>query len=663
MTVGIDVAANPQGAVAAARQITRSFEEMRKAVAAVNGELARLDDSVRADVEAANAALTQVINSKLGRGIRNGIATSGQAGVAPLSIDPSRIAATPSAGERMIVQAAHVAGIPTGTPPPPPAIPQGAEDEGEEPPSGGGSGGGMMRTGAAVLRRAMGIALPLAGIGSLIGTVGHGVSGAQRTDIDIDTLYRALGDLRTTFDDATETVRRFGEQMALTDDEGAKLLTLYAKAAGANSLADASGGRLAVGLARGYGIDPSIAVGEFGAMRYRGVGGRGASGDRELAAMIGQTIAQSGMYSKSDEVLAALTRFTEQASSYFVRTPPTEEFARLYASMNATGQPGLMGRNAESLIGVMDANFRHGGGMGESSKVFLYKALGAGDPFKFRYQLEGGLFDKGEDGTTNYEKVQGYFDKSYAGVDRFQRYDALANLYGLDTRQAEALEDLKLGSQAGDFYKYLSHLGIDMSAMRGDAIKTLGQIWRGEDMDDVKRRLLPGATPDEVQQIFEATPETQQDVYGRIAGRQGRDPTKGSSMAQSIADLNNGITRLGDRLLEPLSQIRDVLSGALGWAAGSNAATQVVRIAEGWRPPWELTMKGDAHGVSAGWRESSDRGASGHWNGPPAGVSAADIRQALDGLTLTLLTASGPAQVKLSSDVPRPYGGGSLRQP
>lgn len=565
---GFDIAANPQAAVAAVKAITRSFEELQRQVRAVNGELNKLSPEIRDEAQEANRRLHAVIHGRMGRPFRQGLELSQQGGTMPLMIDPSRVyPSSQHAGQRTMTQMARVVGIPTGG-----AGGGGGGGGGPAEEAGGAEAGGMGAAMGGAFRMASRYILPLAGITAGISTLAKGVSDAQQQAVQVDALYRTLGDVSSTFKGVQTQVEDFGHGLGIAQAESVRLMQAFA---GIANISDAvrlkAEGRQAAGMARAFGLSPESVTGPFASMRFLGQGGAGAGGARDLALMITDAVSRSKMWAKSDEVIAALARFTQTASSYLVDAAPTKQFADLYATLNATGKPGFMGQNAENLISRMDASFRQGGGS-EASKVFLWRALGESDPFKFKMDRSRGLLNPDSTplmsaGETPLDKMMKYFEKNSKGLDSDTKAGVLSEILGIDANQAQAFMGLNLGGGGmGSLAAAMKRAGVDMASVQPDSYKLLAQIQQGEGLEGIRQQLLkePGLSDKQRDQL-NASPD--QDTLMQVAATIGRVHTVGSDQLQATSDIRDAVLELGRGIIKPIQSIQEILAGSLGLIA------------------------------------------------------------------------------------------------
>lgn len=566
MTTGINVGAAQSGI----KSLTRDLADLRRQVQGVNGDLSKLPGNIRAEVEAAQSAFDTFSKTRMGRGLAERANSTGglsqplAPGGAPAHYiwQPDRLSTAPGGGQRMINRSAQALGINPGQPqqrgggtvynspigPAPPSTNYGAPIGPPMPPqtppggAGGGGAGGLMGGMGAAAR----FILPLLGIGGVASTLYSGFKSAQQYTPQVDGLLRSLDDVRKNFDDLDGYLRKFGDGLQMSNEESLRFASIYAHAGNFSDQAQLSGqGRVAAGFARAYGLNPDSAAGGFGTMQYHGIGGN--NGAREIAMIVAQTVSSSGMNARADEVLGAIASFAQSAATQLLDNPTagTQKYAALYSGM-MQANPGLGGAGSAGILGQADSAFQHGGGYGEASKVFLWRALGENDPYQFRSDLEGGLFQNG-----NFGKVMGGLDQYTSGMGANQANDARANVLGLTMRQAAAMQRMwelqKHGDikDAGDFSGQLGKWGIDPNETTPDSIQNLADIYNNKDLGGMSKRLMENATYSQAQRINQATPDTLQGILAQIAGEQSRPQNAGTETMNYMAKMNDSLLHIG----------------------------------------------------------------------------------------------------------------------
>jgi len=153
------------------------------------------------------------------------------------------------------------------------------------------------------------------GVGKLVGGVMSKIGHAQNDAIGYDTLKRSLGDVNVSFSVLQRSMHAASDAFDGTYQQTLKMGGEFARISGMSgknaegSLAQevAVGG----GFGRSFGMDPEQSNAFFAQMRQFGV----TSNDRDsqrLALYVGEAIAKSGAFAKSDEMLQAIASYTTQ---------------------------------------------------------------------------------------------------------------------------------------------------------------------------------------------------------------------------------------------------------------------------------------------------------------------------------------------------------------
>lgn len=485
-----------------------------------------------------------------------------------------------------------------GAPPPPTSVNGGV--------GGGEDDGGFMAGmgGRRPSSMAMGVlkgGLALAGLNSIMGLIGDGVSKATEEAVSNSDLKSSLGSLSVDFKELRGNVRAAGEGLGVAYVEGQRLARQFANEAGGRAGADGSrdGVRSGIGLSRAYGLDPSSGVGFFGAMRRLGVAGDDQA-NRRLALMIGDVLEKSGQSSKADEVLQAISGFSEQAARMTLSTPNTGAFASYLTSLMGTGRPGLDPTGAASILNAADGSVRRGGAFGEASLNFSLAALLRSspgmDPITAQGLMEGGLFGTtrntfgpgtalgqwyggkgtktpGLDDKTNFEKMIPMLRQQYGASSPFY-LEALKNHFGLSSiAQASALDtmadnpaDIRASQRA------LGRSGLDMSRVTVSGMQSIAQIAgartgaqvgaaydgvmaRGDLKDEERQKLADAMS----KAARTGNVEDLKDALIAVVGTKEQEQTEGQKTRESMAGIERATTSVGSMLLTPLNLIREAV--------------------------------------------------------------------------------------------------------
>jgi hypothetical protein len=436
--------------------------------------------------------------------------------------------------------------------------------------------------------------LAIAGISTIASAAAQAVDMATEEAVGLDTLKRRSGDLGGSFEQLRTQVRAAADGMGLTFVEAQNLANQLAKTTG--NFEHAGDMRTSMGFARSFGIDPAASTQFFGTMRRLGVQGSGDNESRRLALMIADAIEKGGYTAKADEVLKAVADFSSQAARITLSTPNTEGFASYLAGLTRTGIPGLDPAGAAGMLGAADASVRRGGGMGEAGLNFSYAALmrrtrGLNNPVMAEALWEGGLFGTTAgvfggksalgayykargiatpelNDTTNFEKMRGLMRQQYGNSPYY--LDAMKNYFGLSSiSQASALADMtpadihasqKLADRAGINLDNISGKGIQGfsqiagASTWGDLLHLYSGVTARSDLTDSDRAGLNSA-------LKSGDFSTLQNALANVVGTKDQEPDKGSDIRQSMVDLKDVLTGVGDKLFTPIEAIRKVVVG------------------------------------------------------------------------------------------------------
>lgn len=450
---------------------------------------------------------------------------------------------------------------------------RGGEEPGEDRPGAGGL--------PPIMKGMLRYALPLMGLAK-IGTMAmEGIGNASQEATAISDFRRNIGDLSGDFVRFREHVRATGEELGVTLNETVRLNQTFARASAEfETRKITEGTHIAIGLARSMGLDPNMASGVMGKGMMLQAAGQNSQA-RELAMLFANAVAGGKMFSRSDEVMQAITSWVEQSERVMVGSPNTAGYAGWQAAMNESRQPGLMGEMGAGVLSRADAAIRAGGGAGEAGKNFLYRLLtqsgGFMSPFRVQYGLEEGAFGKMKDGSTVLEsvieKLKGY--GPYAGND-YMRWSAGGNLLGLSMHQYSALEKLK-PQQISGLNEMSKKYGFDVNKLDAAAITDIANLSRmGEsELDAYRHKLLV----DRKGELSEAqikslsrgdlnVDELRKTLIQTVSGI-GMEKDLGQEVRQSAADIANEIQKMSEKLVPPLVIMKQATSGIFKLMADS----------------------------------------------------------------------------------------------
>jgi len=484
-------------------------------------------------------------------------------------------------------------------------------DDLDEPAPPGGRGGGGRGAGGAGLRRAgssaMGIGkgfLAIAGIAATIegvmSKVAEGVGYATDESGSLDTLKRRFGGRGIGYNDLQQGTRGAGAGFGISYVDSAKYGLQYGKAAGSLDSDIGSHLRNAYGTSRSLGVDPGEGVDFFGQMSKLGVA-KDDAGQRKLAALIADGIERGGFTAKADEVLHAVAEYANTAFRATLSAPNVGSYLAGLTSM--TSKTGLDPSSAAGIIGQANSAMMQGGAMGEASKNLSYASIARGfDPLIGSEMNAGGLFgtpdsvfrdkdgkltmagqynaDHGiampSGGRMNMSAVMDTLKQQTSGRPGLMPL-AVQSQFGLGTPQ-DALGLMWMNdhpAELGGTTDLLTKAGVDINKMKNlSGISDIAKLAGATSMDDIRgqynefrgRNDVPEAEKVRIASLHDAgdVDGTRKALAGILAN-QGQVATPGSDTRAALVDLKDTLTTVGDKLLDPLNKIREMVSDVTGW--------------------------------------------------------------------------------------------------
>lgn len=442
-------------------------------------------------------------------------------------------------------------------PSPPPGQPSPPPPPGPSPaPFMGGAGGSMMN----MAKAAGGFFLAQAGIQKIAEMAARAVSQAEQEATATDTLMRHIRDTSVDFFQLRDSVRQASEGLRLTYAETNRLTQAWSRLTGEDR-ADSNlyQVRNAAGFARSYGIDPGQAVQTMA--RLQALGGD----PKNLAMLIGDAVNNGQMKGQVEQVMGSLLRWSETASRLIVTQTNVGDYAAMYAGMNASMLPGLRGSNADALIGQLDSSVRQGGSAGSASMALTYRALarhGVTDPYQIQYMLAGGMFEHvgGEHGSTMFDVMRSEVNDTYAGLPYYQRLHAMSQMFGINMRQAEALDKFKPGA-LGATHDLLAKSGVDMTKLNPTALADISDVANsdnGPQLEAIRKRMMGrGDLSDaELSALGGSSGDALKETMVRILGVHGQEQTEGTHVDEANAKFANALTAAGSGLVPVISDLK-----------------------------------------------------------------------------------------------------------
>jgi hypothetical protein len=433
-------------------------------------------------------------------------------------------------------------------------------------------GGGLGAAAGALIPELALPLLALAGVQSVGKLVGTAYTQAQGEDKADDSLLRTIQGSGDDFGKLRDAAREASKGLMLTYEQSARLGATFAQIANISDPAAAfKGMQQAVGFGNAYGIDAQTATTSFAQASLLGMD------PERFATLIAAATAAGNDKSQTPQVMQAILSFAQTASRYLVISGAvngaTGNFASVYAAMQATDQPGLMGANGSALLGQINAATMSGGAAGMPGQIATYQAFaraGITDPYAVQYDLSGGAFAPitmaGGKQTDAYNIMGSYFDQ-YGRKGSLQREYAESQYYGINMRQAGAMESIS-GANLDALPGQLDTYGINADQLNMAALPGIvGLLNNPGSAASVKKSLLANGalSKKDADAINSAGSDPKALMKALVQGLNdtGLQQTDSTKNTQAITDLNNAITGAGSGLVPIVTKLTGGMSDLL----------------------------------------------------------------------------------------------------
>ena len=444
------------------------------------------------------------------------------------------------------------------------------------------------------------------GVGKIVSAATEKIGQAEDNAVAYDKLKRVLGDVNVSFGALKSGIEGASSSVKITFDEAIRLGTQFAKLGNvtgqqASSIEDEL--RTGVGMSRSLGLDPSQGVGFLGTMRgIRHT--QDEQGSRRIALLIGETIAKSNAFAKSDEVMEAISNYvTNQTRASGGAN--AAGYAGMYSAMVGSGIAGLDPASAAVLLGRISSTLSAGGGKGEASQFFT-AGLGSSrgmDVFDTQLWREGGAFStadktfgsgavgdfyhrKGLKAPTGDETL---FDATRSEIERQYGSNpkmmlmAMANHLGINMSQAAMLDGLK-GNQMGELEARLKDQGLKLGDINMGGLAALAKVHSGSGAErlGVASELWSRTGKDKLSTeerealdkvMKEGTEDQQKDLLTQLVSSRDQEMTQGKDIRDSKTALENIKTIMADQLLPVTQAMRDGIMWMAGGKEGKSSQT------------------------------------------------------------------------------------------
>lgn len=552
-----------------------------------------------AQVEAMRRNFEQLQKTDLGKLARDLAKAAGQDVTNPLSWQWNKMTRGMRMQDAMILRNAYrnalyqpgtgPAGGPHGGGPGGPGSPGGGRDWGAYGARfgswlGSGIGGGLVRTGGAIGSLALG--------GGIMGALFTGYRENQQMLEGVDAIFKSIGGNTGGFQALKEQVADLGGALQMTGAEASKLAETFVRTSGAadnEALARAQG---AGQFGRGLGMDPNASSQLFGRAGLIGVGNSRQS-QRDFATLMGKTIADSGMFARSEQVMEGMVGQLERIAGTQGRTMSSAEMENFGATLSKIlGDPALRGAGGK---GVQEVAQRLGGPDTMDLAMLAYSELAGGDYGKMIEIAHA-------DPSTPIREIKGF--EGYQGdetkvdfvipmIRRITKNMGLdpaqfaAEQYGISPEMYRRYEDIYEGRRnlkGNDKFKsWLKGMGLAPDTVQMSGIGTLSDIYANQGAGAGSahiNRLVSLANEyrsngqlkdrkdlsDELKAAMDDTsggPAKLQAVMAKIAGQVGAPLTEADLNRQTQADLINALGEVGGYVNELVVEIKSGLTPAI----------------------------------------------------------------------------------------------------
>ncbi len=450
----------------------------------------------------------------------------------------------------------------------------------------GGVAGGAVSTGmssgfGAGLMGLIGGVLAL-GVGKAVSSVMENLDRAQNNNVNYDTLKRTIGDVNVSFEGLKTIIQANANSLGVTFEEATKLTTQFAKLG--NVTGDRYkelGGEVAngVGFSRSFGLDPAMGMSFFGQMRgMRMTSNEGDS--RRMALLIGETIAKSDAFAKSDEVMEAISGFVTAQTRNSLTRANVAGYGGALSALTASGIPGLDVAGSAGLLSRVNSALTGGGAKGEASQFFssmVANRMGL-NPVQMAIMREGGAFAtndamfgsgsiaqtfgiRGPSGNRTFlQETLDMIKRKYP--DKGMQAMAAANHLGIGMGQAMSMLMID-PNEMGQLQRGLDASGVDISRLNSSGIASLAKVYgSGSERRGVAESLLrrdgadalSASEADRLRNVMQnGSAEEQKKMLTELVATREQERTMGSDIRDSKAILDNIKTALADKLV-PLTQ-------------------------------------------------------------------------------------------------------------
>lgn len=457
------------------------------------------------------------------------------------------------------------------------------------------SGGGMGRllAGGAIGALAYGAT-------KAIGSVYGKMRSTEDQNIGYSDLSRQMGDSAASFEELRGAVRDAARNLDMSFGDGSKMAQMYVKTAGIDGL---SGDKLrtemmgAGGFSRSLGLDPQAGGSMFATLRHNGVSS-GDADNKRFALMIGEAIARAGVFSKADDVLAAVAGFTQQATRASFTPANVEGYMGGMSNIMSMKMAGLDPNASASLLAKADMSIRGGGS--EASRNFalgvLQKQIPGMTAVDAGFVADGGAFGTVASafGENSPAMMMAKANGDKALIEKYRRFaaqggnkttldrhmDQMSGMNTDDWRQnlmgemgyssseaAAMITAYRRNGSITDAVSNLSKYGIDTKTLNSGSIRNMIDVEYGDGKLGDKAAWLrkQGLSGDEEKSLStaEANPGVDnsnlKETLIKLLASRGMEMSEGDISRKNMASLENLSGDMATKLIPIMNSVREAV--------------------------------------------------------------------------------------------------------
>lgn len=434
--------------------------------------------------------------------------------------------------------------------------------------------GGLAKFGGAAGAAALG-AVGIGAVGA-IGAIATSVAYAKQYLEISNDLQKQLWLSKAGVDQFNASIGDNAKALRVTQRELLQYQKAYSSVAGAgmNRLGEV---QVVGGFARGMGMDPGVTIQQSAQLRQAGMFGTPNSGmnSREFAANLAEAINAGRMHGRESEVLSSLQQLVSLQLQTMTNPAGRMQMFQYMTALNSSGQPGLQGARGAQVLSRLSQGIQNPGG-GDFGEYFLYKALGGGSYYNFKYNQEEGAFGQNNNLGRVMKQIQGFYGRG----TKSGAY-AASQLFGISMHQWQSLESATAGmgqGQIGGFSAMLDRAtGGKATQVDPESFGFLARLYgTGGDKGKVNEVLATQQLTDEQRKkILDAGSF---EGMMREAAGMNLEKTAADTMAATLSTIQDKLQSIGTNILEPTLRAVNAIARWFGHDAGEPKPDEIEKL-------------------------------------------------------------------------------------